>query len=44
MVKPANKLNMKLGVDSAHEWEARKRHKEMMEARKTSGRSFPGRN
>lgn len=44
MVKPANKLNMKLGVDSAHEWEARKRHKEMMEARKASGRSFSGRN
>lgn len=30
LVKPADKLNMKFGVDSAHEWEARKKHKEMM--------------
>lgn len=36
MTKPASKLNMKLGVDSAHEWEARKRHKEMMAQRKAA--------
>lgn len=30
MVKPAEKLNMKLGVESAHEWEARKKHKAVM--------------
>lgn len=33
IVKPADKLNMKFGVDSAHEWEARKKHKEMMAQR-----------
>ena len=33
MVKPASHLNMKFGVDSAHEWEARKKHKEMVAAR-----------
>lgn len=40
MVKPANKLNMKLGIDSAHEWEARRKHKEMMEKKRqgNSGR------
>jgi len=36
MVKPANKLNMKFGVESAHEWEARKKHKEMMDQRKAA--------
>ena len=30
MVKPADKLNMKFGVESAHEWEAKKKHKEIM--------------
>lgn len=30
MVKPADKLNMKFGVESAHEWEAKKKHKEVM--------------
>jgi cyclin-dependent kinase 12/13 len=34
MPKPAGALNMKFGVDSAHEWEARKRHKEMIAMRK----------
>lgn len=34
MPKPAGELNMKFGVDSAHEWEARKKHKEMMALRK----------
>lgn len=46
MVKPANKLNMKFGVDSAHEWEARKKHKEMMAQRKAAqavGGRNPGR-
>lgn len=35
-VKDANELNMKFGVDSAHEWEARKKHKEMMAMRKAA--------
>lgn len=26
IVKPAEGLNMRFGVDSAHEWEARKKH------------------
>jgi len=30
MVKPAEDLNMKFGVESVHEWEARKKHKEML--------------
>jgi hypothetical protein len=34
MPKPAGELNMKFGVESAHEWEARKKHKEMMAMRK----------
>lgn len=34
MLKPADKLNMKFGVDCVHEWEARKKHKEIMEKRK----------
>jgi cyclin-dependent kinase 12/13 len=34
MPKPAGELNMKFGVESAHEWEARKKHKEMMALRK----------
>ncbi|KAL7522079.1 hypothetical protein ACHAWX_006777 [Stephanocyclus meneghinianus] len=34
MPKPAGELNMKFGVESAHEWEARKKHKEMMAQRK----------
>jgi cyclin-dependent kinase 12/13 len=33
MCKPAEELNMKFGVESAHEWEARKKHKEMMAQR-----------
>eukprot|EP00585_Thalassiosira_rotula_P003842 CAMPEP_0196160162 /NCGR_PEP_ID=MMETSP0910-20130528/46685_1 /TAXON_ID=49265 /ORGANISM="Thalassiosira rotula, Strain GSO102" /LENGTH=455 /DNA_ID=CAMNT_0041425087 /DNA_START=888 /DNA_END=2255 /DNA_ORIENTATION=+ len=44
MFKPADKLNMKFGVDSAHEWEARKKHKEIMAQRKAAqaagGRNF----
>eukprot|EP00584_Thalassiosira_punctigera_P009873 CAMPEP_0172534990 /NCGR_PEP_ID=MMETSP1067-20121228/7172_1 /TAXON_ID=265564 ORGANISM="Thalassiosira punctigera, Strain Tpunct2005C2" /NCGR_SAMPLE_ID=MMETSP1067 /ASSEMBLY_ACC=CAM_ASM_000444 /LENGTH=468 /DNA_ID=CAMNT_0013319873 /DNA_START=324 /DNA_END=1730 /DNA_ORIENTATION=- len=43
MVKPADKLNMKFSVDSAHEWEARKKHKEMMAQRKAA-QSVGGRN
>lgn len=31
MVKPMEKLSMKLGVDSIHKWEARRRHKAIME-------------
>ena len=34
MTKPASELNMKFNVESAHEWEARKKHKEMMAMRK----------
>lgn len=33
MVKSANKLNMNFGVDSAHEWEAKKKYKEMLASR-----------
>jgi len=43
--KPADKLNMKFGVDSAHEWEARKKHKAMMAqraAQAAGGRNFSG--
>ncbi|KAL7445944.1 hypothetical protein ACHAXM_011763 [Skeletonema potamos] len=40
MVKPASELNMKFGVESAHEWEARKKHKEMM-AKKLAARGLP---
>ena len=29
LTKPAEKLNMKFSVESAHEWEARKKHQEM---------------
>jgi len=43
LVKTADKLNMKLGVDSAHEWEARKKHREMLEKRKAlqAGKARP---
>jgi len=34
LVKSADKLNMKFGVESAHEWEAREKHKKMLEERK----------
>mmetsp|Transcript_40055 Transcript_40055/g.120714 ORF Transcript_40055/g.120714 Transcript_40055/m.120714 type:complete len:455 (-) Transcript_40055:466-1830(-) len=34
MVKPADKLSMKLGVDSVHEWEARKNHEATMAKRR----------
>lgn len=37
MVKPASKLNMQFGVDSAHEWEAKKKYKEMLAQRAMSG-------
>jgi hypothetical protein len=37
MVKPASKLNMQFGVDSAHEWEAKKKYKEMLAQRAISG-------
>lgn len=43
MVKPADKLNMNFGIDCCHEWEARKKHKEIMEKKKAqaaSGRNF----
>ena len=43
LVKPAKELNMKLGVESAHEWEARRKHKEMLEKRKALQASM-GRN
>lgn len=36
MVKPADKLNMKFGIASCHEWEARKKHKEMMAQRQAA--------
>lgn len=36
MAKPANKLNMRFGVESVHEWEARKKHKEMMAQRQAA--------
>lgn len=36
LVKPADKLNMKFGVESAHEWEARKKHKDLMAQRKAA--------
>jgi cyclin-dependent kinase 12/13 len=36
MVKSANKLNMNFGVDSAHEWEAKKKYKEMLAKRALS--------
>ena len=28
LVKPASRLSMKLGVDTVHEWEARKKHEQ----------------
>jgi cyclin-dependent kinase 12/13 len=43
IVKPASKLNMKFSVDSAHEWEARKKHKEMM-AQRQAALAVGGRN
>lgn len=43
IVKPADGLNMKLGVDSCHEWEARKKHKEMMEKREAARGRTAGR-
>lgn len=36
IVKPAHKLNMKFSVSSVHEWEARKKHEQMMMKRKAS--------
>lgn len=36
MVKPADKLHMKFGVESVHEWEARKKHKEIMVQRQAA--------
>lgn len=36
MVKPADKLNMKFGVESVHEWEARENHKKMLAERKAA--------
>lgn len=36
MVKPADRLNMKFGVESVHEWEARKKQKEIMAQRKAA--------
>lgn len=43
MVKPADRLNMKFGVESVHEWEARKKHKEMM-AQRLAAQAAGGRN
>lgn len=40
MVKPASDLNMKFGVEVAHEWEVRKKHKEIM-AKKLAARGLP---
>jgi len=37
MVKPASKLNMQFGVESAHEWEAKKKYKEMLAKRAVNG-------
>jgi len=34
IVKPADKLNMKLGVDSVHEWDARQRHQAQLAKKK----------
>jgi cyclin-dependent kinase 12/13 len=34
LVKPAEKLSMKFGVDSVHEWEARKKHEVIMAQRR----------
>jgi cyclin-dependent kinase 12/13 len=42
LVKTADQLNMKFGVDSAHEWEARKKHKEMMAQRKARAEQLAG--
>jgi cyclin-dependent kinase 12/13 len=36
MVKPAEQLNMRFGVESCHEWEARKKYKEMMAQRQAA--------
>ena len=44
MVKSADKLNMKFGVDSAHEWEARKKHKEMLAQKAAAAAAAAGRN
>lgn len=33
IIKKSHELNMKFSVDSVHEWEARKRHEEMMKRR-----------
>jgi cyclin-dependent kinase 12/13 len=36
--KPAEKLNMNLGIDSVHEWEAREKHRQMMQQRASTGK------
>lgn len=36
--KPAEKLNMNLGIDSVHEWEAREKHRQMMQQRASAGK------
>jgi cyclin-dependent kinase 12/13 len=43
MTKPASKLNMKFGVQSVHEWEARKKHREMMAQRQAAQAAAAGR-
>jgi cyclin-dependent kinase 12/13 len=35
--KPAEKLNMNLGIDSVHEWEAREKHRRMLQQRALTG-------
>jgi len=37
MVKKAEELNMQLGIDSVHEWEAREQHRQMMQQRSAAG-------
>lgn len=42
LVKPASELSMKFGVDSVHEWEARKKHeKARMTAQAAKSKSLP---
>lgn len=39
IIKKAHLLNMKFSVASVHEWEARKRHEEMMKKRQAQAMS-----
>jgi len=42
LVKPASRLSMKLGVDTVHEWEARKKHEQRRLQAQQAARSVNG--